>query len=75
MPQLGTGIVHFFAGITIRQIDEFDQGSVVRENTLVLCDLTDLAMVAFHHIGRINELPDGLGILKELAQAIPVVTP
>lgn len=55
--------------VAIRQIDEFDQGRVVRENTLVLCDLTDLAMVAFHRIGRINELPDGLGILKELAQA------
>ena len=61
--------------VAIRQIDELDQGRVVRESTLVLCVLTDLAMVAFHRIGRINERPDGLGILKELAQAIPVVTP
>ena len=60
MPQLGTGIVHFFAGITMCKIDEFDQGSVVRENTLVLCDLANLAVVAFHGIGRINKLPDGL---------------
>ena len=54
MPQFGTGIVHYFAGITICQVEEFDQGSVVRENTLVLCNLADLAVVAFHGIGSIN---------------------
>ena len=46
-----------------------------RENALILCDLVDLAVVAFHGIGRINKLPDGLGILEELAQSVPVVTP
>ena len=65
----------FFAGITICKVDEFDQGSVVRKNTLVLCHLADLAMVVFHGIGRINKLPDGLRILEELAQSVPVVTP
>ena len=65
----------FFTGVAIRQVDKLGQGCVIRENTLVLCDLADLAMVALHRIGRINELPDGLGILKELAQAAPVVTP
>ena len=54
---------------------EFDQGSVVRENTLVLCNLADLAVVAFHGVGRMNELPDRLRILEELAQSLPVVTP
>ena len=65
----------FFADVAVCQIDEFGQGRVVREDPLVLRDLADLAVVAFHGIGCINELPDGLRILEKLAQAVPVVTP
>ena len=51
MPQFRIDIAHFFGDCSMPD-DGSGQGSVVREDPLVLHDLADLAAVAFYSIGR-----------------------
>ena len=43
--------------------DGFGQGRVVRKDAFVLRDLADLAAVALHGVGCVNEPPSFLSVL------------
>ena len=62
MPQFRIDIAHFFGDCSMPD-DGSGQGSVVREDPLVLHDLADLAAVAFYSIDRVNEPPSFLSVL------------
>ncbi len=48
------------------QIDQFEQCHIVGERPLGLGHLAYLAMEALHGIGGVDDLSDGIGILKVL---------
>ena len=61
--------------IPIGQKKQFASGFGRRENTFGFGDFAQLAVIAFHRIGGVDQAPDGGRIVEHRRQVIPVGFP
>src|SRR3712207_7292332 len=61
--------------ITVCKINQFFKGCIRGEHALVLCHLTDLAVIPFNSICRIYKLTDSRSVLEAFRQLIPIILP
>ena len=73
--QFASGMVHFFRIFRYARYTSFSRAASDGEYTLVLCYLTDLTVIAFYHIGRVDQLADHRCILEIFGKAFPIVSP
>lgn len=64
----------FFRDIFDGQVEQFEQGVITGESRFSFRHLAQLAVEAFHRVGRVNDPPDGLGTGSS-ASAAPNCSP
>ncbi len=57
------------------QIQHFEESFIGWENSLALCDLAKLPVVALDHISRVNQLADFGRVLEESGDFSPIALP
>ena len=60
-----------------RKCEEYKlfKGGIVREDPLVLGDLTELAVISFHGVGGVYYAPYMFGVLEVGTEPLPVIPP
>ena len=59
----------------VHEIQQLSRGLVCGKRRLGLGDFAQLAMIALHSIGGVDQSPDFLGIVEKGSQALPMGSP
>ena len=75
LPPVSNGQGPFFRQFPARQVERLSEAHSVEKDRATAVQLSEPAVQALYGIGRIHDLPSGLGELEHRADAVPVVRP
>ena len=75
LPPVSNGQGPFFRQFPGRQVERLSEAHGIGKDRATAVQLSEPAVQALYGIGRIHDLPSGLGDLEHRADAVPVVRP